>query len=175
MTEILFDKSLLDLATRPVTEMLPGVEVARRRINIDDRGSLVSLLRADDGFVTDRIEEVYVIHDRSRNIVRAFHGHRELIDWFSIIRGSAKFILIDARKTIDGKANPFLGGIQEVVLSDAHVSTLAVPPGVFHGWMSLEDDTILCSIANRVYNHAGPDEFRIPPDSFGIRWGVTFR
>lgn len=175
MTEIIFDRSLLQIETRIVSEFLPGVVVSRRRINIDDRGTLVSLMRADEDFAIDRIEEVYIIHDKTRNIVRAFHGHQELIDWFSIIQGSAKFILIDARKSLEGKPNPHLGHINEIVLSDAHVSTLTVPPGVFHGWMSLEDDTILCSIANRVYNHASPDEFRIPPDSFQIQWEVKFR
>jgi len=175
MTDIIFDNSLLKLKTKVIPELLPGVILAKRRVNIDDRGSLVSIIRADEDFAIDRLEEVYIIHNRSRNVIRAFHGHRELIDWFSIIKGSAKFILIDARKTINNKKNDFLGNINEVVLSDAHIATLTVPPGVFHGWMSLEDHTILASVANRVYQHAAPDEFRIPPDSFNIKWQVNFR
>ena len=175
MTEIIFDESLLNLETRVTNEPLPGVYISRRRINIDDRGTLVSLIRADEEFAIDRIEEVYIIHNKTKNIIRAFHGHKELIDWFSIIKGSAKFILVDARKTLQGQPNPCLGNINEIVLSDSHISTLTVPPGVFHGWMSLEDNTILCSIANRVYRHSNPDEFRIPPDSFNVKWGVRFR
>ena len=44
---------------------------------------------------------------------------------------------------------------------------IVVPPGVYHGWMSLEDDTQLVSTASEVYNREKPDEVRIPPNSFG--------
>ena len=64
--------------------------------------------------------------------------------------------------------NPF-------VISDRKSGLLVVPPGVYHGWMSLEDDTQMISTASEVYNAEKPDEVRIPPDSFGDAWSVKGR
>ena len=175
MSEIILDDRILNEKAEIVSERLPGVIVEKNRINVDDRGVLISLIREDDVFATDKIEEVYVVLNHSRGTVRAFHGHIELIDWFSIIQGTAKFALFDARMTIDGKKNDFFGKMNEITLCNKHISTLTVPVGVYHGWMSLTDDTILISIANRVYNHEKPDEHRVPPDSWGYKWGVKFR
>ena len=52
---------------------------------------------------------------------------------------------------------------------------IVVPPGVYHGWMALEDDTQLISTASEVYNREKPDEVRIPPESFGDVWEVKGR
>jgi hypothetical protein len=35
---------------------------------------------------------------------------------------------------------------------------LVVPPGTYHGWISLEPDT--------KYNRERPDEYRVPPNNF---------
>jgi dTDP-4-dehydrorhamnose 3,5-epimerase len=175
LSEIILDDRILNEKAEIISERLPGVIIEKNRINIDDRGALISLIRADDAFAIDKIDEVYVVLNHSKGIVRAFHGHIELIDWFSIIQGTAKFALFDARKKIEGKNNDFFGKLNEITLSDKHVSTLTVPPGVYHGWMSLQDNTILVSIANNVYDHAKPDEHRVPPDSWGYKWEIKFR
>jgi dTDP-4-dehydrorhamnose 3,5-epimerase-like enzyme len=52
---------------------------------------------------------------------------------------------------------------------------LIVPPGVYHGWMSLEDDTQLISIASHTYNASSPDEERVSYDSFGYDWSINFK
>jgi dTDP-4-dehydrorhamnose 3,5-epimerase-like enzyme len=50
-----------------------------------------------------------------------------------------------------------------------------VPPGVFHGWVALEDGTQLISVASELYDPENPDEERIPWNSFGYDWSVRFR
>jgi dTDP-4-dehydrorhamnose 3,5-epimerase-like enzyme len=52
---------------------------------------------------------------------------------------------------------------------------VVVPPGVYHGWMALEDDTQMISTASHVYNRERPDEVRVSPDSFGYIWEVKGR
>ena len=61
------------------------------------------------------------------------------------------------------------------VIGTRNPTLVVVPPEVFHGWMSLEDDTQMISTATEVYNRARPDEVRIPPDSFGDVWTVKGR
>jgi len=65
--------------------------------------------------------------------------------------------------------------VNTFVVSSRNPSLLVVPPGVYHGWMSLEDDTQLISTASEVYNRESPDEVRVPPDSLGVKWEVKGR
>jgi dTDP-4-dehydrorhamnose 3,5-epimerase len=62
-----------------------------------------------------------------------------------------------------------------LVVGERKPLLVAVPPGVYHGWMSLEDDTQLIGIASHTYNREDPDEIRLPPDHFGDVWTVKGR
>ena len=154
--------------------MIEGVKVIDLPIFEDDRGFLVEIARhADDPEphgVVHRFGQVYLVGDPVRGIIRAFHKHEELWDWFFISHGSAKFVLKDDRK--GGKT---FGEIQTVIASARKPRLVVVPPGVYHGWMSLEDDTLMVSTASHTYNRQKPDEVRIPPDSFGDVWTVQGR
>ena len=134
------------------------VEVTDLTTHVDDRGNLTELLRTDDDDFTV-FGQVYMVKSRSKGTIRAFHKHEEMWDWFTIIKGSAKFRFYD-----DGKDS------QEVILTGDKLQRIAVPPGIYHGWMALEDDTILMSTGSELYmgeNHDGElDEERIPWDSF---------
>ncbi|MCG2789362.1 MAG: dTDP-4-dehydrorhamnose 3,5-epimerase family protein, partial [Actinomycetia bacterium] len=103
-------------------------------------------------------------------IVRAFHVHKVLWDWFFVSHGSAKFALVDGRRqaTTFNETNTF-------ILSDRKPQLLVIAPGVYHGWMSLEDDTQMISTASEVYNRDNPDEERVPFDSFGYDWNIKFK
>ena len=87
-----------------------------------------------------------------------------------ISHGTAKFVLKD-----DRPESATHGEMMTVVIGERKPALIAVPPGVYHGWMALEDDTQLISIASEVYNRQKPDEERIPPDSFGDVWEVKGR
>jgi dTDP-4-dehydrorhamnose 3,5-epimerase len=126
----------------------------------DDRGFLYELIHKSDPFVT-RFGQVYFVGDPAPFTIRAYHKHAELHDWFSIVRGSAKFVLVDDRQD-----SPTYGKADILVSSERKPGLIVVPPGVYHGWMSLEPHTLLCSIASHEYNRADPDETRVSPHSF---------
>jgi len=129
-------------------------------VHEDGRGYLFEIVHGTDAFVP-QFGQVYVVGDRIEKIVRAFHKHAELHDWFCIVKGSAKFVLVDDRPD-----SPTHQKVDMLVGSDRQASVVVVPPGVYHGWMSLEPDTILVSTASHEYNQAQPDEVRVPPDHF---------
>ncbi len=135
----------------------------------DDRGYLTEILRATDPHFT-KFGQVYPVGNFARGVIRAFHKHEKLWDWFFVSHGSAKFVLVD-----DRPESPSHGDINIFVVGPRNLALIAVPPGVYHGWMSLEDDTQMISIASEVYNRERPDEVRIPPDSFGDVWTVKGR
>ena len=62
-----------------------------------------------------------------------------------------------------------------LVIGDRKPILIAVPPGVYHGWMSLEDDTQLIGLASHTYRREDPDEIRVPADHFGDVWSIVGR
>lgn len=149
--------------------MIKDVSVIELVARVDDRGYLVEIIRATDPHFT-KFGQVYLVGDLTRGTTRAFHKHEELWDWFFISHGSAKFVLVD-----DRPGSPTYKEQNTFVAGTRNPSLLVIPPGVYHGWMSLEDDTQMISTASDVYNRAKPDEVRIPPDSFGDVWSVKGR
>jgi len=149
--------------------MIKDVKIVDLVANVDDRGYLIEILRSSDEHFT-KFGQVYIVGDNVRNIIRAFHVHEVLWDWFFISHGSAKFALVDGRKN-----SPTFEEINTFILTDRKPQLLVVPPGVYHGWMSLEDDTQMISTASEVYNRQNPDEKRVSYDSFGYDWSIKFK
>lgn len=154
--------------------MIDGVKVIDLAIREDDRGYLIEVARAagdpEPHGVVHRFGQVYLVGDPVLGTIRAFHKHNELWDWFFISHGSAKFVLKD-----DRASSPTNGAMMTVIASARRPRLIVVPPGVYHGWMSLEDDTQMVSTASHIYNREKPDEVRIPPDAFGDVWTVKGR
>lgn len=130
------------------------------KVHEDDRGYLFEVAHGSDPFVT-RFGQVYMVGDRISHVVRAFHKHHELHDWFCIVHGAAKFVLVDDRED-----SPTYRKTDILVGTGRTPSLIVVPPGVYHGWMSLEPDTLLTSVASHEYNADKPDEVRVSPDTF---------
>lgn len=137
----------------------------------DERGYLTEIARQagdkESHGVIHQFGQIYLVGDPVRGTIRAFHKHQELWDWFFISHGGAKFVLKD-----DRPESPTYGEMMTVVASGRKPLLIVVPPGVYHGWMSLEDDTQMVSVASHTYNREKPDEVRISPDSFGDVWTV---
>jgi dTDP-4-dehydrorhamnose 3,5-epimerase len=149
--------------------VIDGVVLIPLTARVDDRGALIEILRNNDPHFT-RFGQVYAVINPARGTIRAFHKHDALWDWFFIATGSAKFALHDDRSD-----SSTYGATETVVTGSRNPTLIVVPPGVFHGWMSLEDNTMLISIGSEVYNRERPDEVRVPPDSFGVEWEVKGR
>jgi dTDP-4-dehydrorhamnose 3,5-epimerase len=148
---------------------IKDVRLAPLTTHTDDRGYLVEIVRHTDPFLP-KFGQVYLVGDFTRGIVRAFHKHAELWDLFFISHGSAKFVLVDDRQD-----SPTYGEMNQFVLSHKNHALLVVPPGIYHGWMALEDDTQLLSTASETYNRNKPDEVRVAPETFGDVWTIKGR
>jgi dTDP-4-dehydrorhamnose 3,5-epimerase len=134
-------------------------------IHVDARGHLYEVVHASDGFVPT-IAQVYHVVDPRPDTIRAFHAHERLHDWFHIVHGSAIFGLVDNREQ-----SPTYQKALRLVLTSRKPQLLVVPPGVYHGWMSLEPNTIMSSVASHEYDRDQPDEHRVPADHFDALFG----
>jgi len=150
---------------------IDGVYLINLEVHVDSRGLVYEVIHASDVFV-NQIRQVYHVIDPRPDTIRAFHAHEQLHDWFHISHGSALFCLVDGRVQ-----SPTAQGRERVVLTARKPQLLVVPPGVYHGWMSLEPDTVLTSTASEEYVQERPDEHRVPPNAFdalfdGTPWRV---
>ena len=138
--------------------------------NADDRGELAELLREDDSDFS-RFGQVYAVRSYKAGTIRGLHVHEKLSDWFVVVKGSARFRFFDE-----------IGNEESVVASERTLIRICVPAGVIHGWVALEDDTVMISIASEPYcgigRHGPKDEIRYPYNKFdgdGDGWSVQPR
>jgi len=130
---------------------------------IDQRGTLAVLAskgRTDAPNVKE-IQEVYVSMTAEKGIIRAKHKHKKLDEYFIILDGSAKFVLVDDRKnssTFQHKSIFFLNSNYQFALF--------VPAEIYHAFITLNENTKCLAIANKAYDKNLPDTFAAPDSIF---------
>jgi len=158
---------------------IAGVRLVELVRHEDDRGFLYEMLHATDNFV-HKFGQIYVVCSPVRGSIRAFHRHSVLWDYFCIVQGAAKFVLAladdeEIRRYRNAGEECVPRALETYVLTERKPALLVVPPGTWHGWMALQDNTLLVSTASEVYNREAPDEVRASPDVFGDIWTVKGR
>ena len=145
--------------------MIQGVEIKELVTHPDERGFFRELIRATDPFFAGGFgqwSQSFVLH----NVVKAWHLHREQIDWWYVPLGLLKVALHDLR---DG--SPTRGETMELFLGDSHPPRIVrIPPGVAHGCKVLSASAHLFYMTSKIYNPS--DELRVPHDDpkIGYDW-----
>ncbi|MBP9694921.1 MAG: dTDP-4-dehydrorhamnose 3,5-epimerase family protein [Candidatus Magasanikbacteria bacterium] len=85
-------------------------------------------------------------------VIAGLHMHKKHSDYFAVAKGSVLFRLVYE----DGRPE------EKIVLSEYSRQTLEIPPGVWHGYKSLEA-SILVFYTNEKFNP--DDEFRRPTNA----------
>jgi dTDP-4-dehydrorhamnose 3,5-epimerase-like enzyme len=143
--------------------MIEGVKLIPVKVFVDDRGYIHQIIQASDN-VFPKLERLYLVGNFSKGTVRAFHMHENEWKAFFVISGSAKFVLADGENKIE-----------TYVISSKNPNLFVVPPKIWHGWMSLEENTIILGISNFTIDETKKDDFRKSPESFGDVWTVKNR
>ena len=148
--------------------MIEGVRNNPVKSFIDDRGFLTQILpEGDESF---QIKRIYSTGNFSKGVIRGFHKHKREKKAFFVPAGVAKFVAVDDRK--DSKTYK---QIDTFVLSPLNPSVLIVPTGVYTGWMSLQDGTVVIGISSEIFDKDNPDDERLDPHAYGDVWKVKDR
>jgi dTDP-4-dehydrorhamnose 3,5-epimerase len=134
-----------------------GVIVKPLRVIPDERGWLMEIIRRDDPFFTG-FGQTYltVVHP---GVVKGWHWHRKQTDHFCVIKGMAKVVLFDRRE-----GSPTKGEVNEFFPGEANPLVVVIPPGVLHGMKGVSaEPAYLLNLTTEPFDHANPDEFRVPP------------
>lgn len=146
--------------------MIQGVSVRKLFRHDDERGSLTEVLRSDwqefRGF-----GQALVTVNRA-GVIRAWHWHRRQTDLIVVVLGTAVVPLYDARPD-----SPTRGRLDEYVAGEENLLAIVVPPGVYHGYVTLSaTPAVILNFPDRLYDASHPDEERVPFDSPDVpyRW-----
>jgi dTDP-4-dehydrorhamnose 3,5-epimerase-like enzyme len=130
----------------------------------DDRGFLYQIYGGhQDGFPVAK--RAYIVGNFNKGTIRGFHKHNDEWKCYFVSAGSAKFVAVDESENVS-----------TYVLSSRNPTILIVPPKYFHGWISLEENTMLVGISNKSLEESLRDDVRIDPFTFGKEvWDVKAR
>lgn len=139
--------------------MIHGVIVKGLKPNVDERGSLMEILRSDDE-IFDKFGQVYVSLNYP-NVIRAWHYHKKQDDLFVVVKGMVKVVLYDSRHE-----SPSKNELNEFFLGEHNHILLKIPRGVMHGYKTIgTEPSLLLNFPNECYNRHEPDEYRVPYNS----------
>ena len=101
--------------------------------------------------------QVNLSYISSTNHIVAWHKHNIQTDYWICLKGSLKVGLATKE-----------GGCKFEYLSDKNFRVLEIPPGVYHGYKALEENTILMYYVDQKYNTY--DEIRAKVGEFEESW-----
>lgn len=153
-----------------VAEFLPGCFLLQPKRFEDQRGVFVKTYHegacAALGVNLEIREEFYSISHR--NVVRGMHFQLPPHDHDKLVyctRGAVRDVLLDLRQ---GES---YGRVASVEISDSNNQIIFIPKGIAHGFVALEDDTLMLYKTSTM--HAPESDCGIRWDSFGFDWGVA--
>lgn len=137
--------------------MIDGVKTKKLKVNPDERGRVMEILRKDDNLFKE-FGQVYITTTYP-GVVKAWHKHEKQTDNVVCVRGMIKLVLYDPREKSSTfkEINQFYLGIHNPLL-------VQIPPDIYHGWMCIsEEEAIIVNIPTELYNYENPDEQRLDP------------
>lgn len=113
---------------------------------------------------------VYARGGNPPELIKAFHWHKKQWDYWDIVVGNARVVLVDLRAD-----SPTSGVVQTLILGENSPQMVAIPPLVAHGYQVLGLENVhLVYYVTEPYSPADPDEGRIAWDDprIGFDWRI---
>jgi len=135
--------------------MIKDVEVKKLKLNVDDRGRLMEILRSDEE-IFNKFGQVYMT-TAFPGVVKAWHYHELQDDHFTCVSGAMRLALYDSRED-----SPTKGEVQDFIVSLDNPLLVKIPKLVYHGFKCVSDiEAVVINTPTMPYNHNEPDEHRI--------------
>ena len=148
--------------------MIDGVRIIPKKQIIDERGKIMHMMRNDDANFT-KFGEVYFSYSNP-NTVKAWYLHKRMTINYVCLIGKIKLALFDDRDKSKTK-----GILQEIFLTTENYNLLSVPPGIWYGFKSVENEFSI--IANFSDVHHDPEEMlrkSFDDPYFNYNWNIKF-
>lgn len=146
--------------------MIEGLEIKELTTYADERGFFREIIRKTDAFFAEGFGQLS--HScMYPGVAKAWHIHREQIDWWYVPIGNLKLVLFDKRLT-----SPTYGELQTIFMGENYpVKVVKIPNGVAHGCKALGGGvTHLFYVTSKVYDPNEEGRISHDEDSIGYDW-----
>ena len=127
----------------------------------DNRGSV----QFNNDLKFNKIKRFYLVHNYSKNFVRAWHGHKVEAKFIFCIRGMAK---ISAVKIVNFNKPSKKSKVFSWKLNSEVPNVIYIPPGYANGSKSLTKDMKLIVLSTTTLKKSLNDDFRFPKEFWRI-------
>lgn len=149
---------------------IEGLKIIRLNKFFDNRGSFTKIFNdsffTDNGLRTDFKESYFSVSEK--NVIRGMHFQippSEHIKLVFVNQGSITDVVLDIRKN-----SASFGKFFSLNVSADSPVLIYIPVGCAHGFLSLENQTIVSYMQTTVYNQACDKGIHF--NSFGFNWNV---
>ena len=149
-----------------------GLHLIELKPNVDNRGSFTEIYR-NNLFNEFHIKFDLCQHNRvhsKKNVLRGLHFQKAPFSQTKIIsvsNGKILDVVLDLRVNSKTYAKYF-----SIILDSKVNRTLYVPRGFAHGYLSLEDNTIVDYMVDNYYNEDSEDYIYFLDPHLNINWGM---
>ncbi len=179
------ERVLSAMRGRPAAERagrIEGVMVKTLKVHADQRGTFTeqfkrgdlddagNLFIGDSPFAQTSRSLAYARGGNPPELIKAFHWHRLQWDYWDVVAGDARVVLVDLRE-----GSPTAGTIQTVMIGEHTPRAVAIPPFVGHGYQVVSmRDVLLTYYVTEPYDPQSPDEGRIAWNDprIGYDWSI---
>ena len=131
--------------------MIPKI-ISGNRV-YDNRGSL----RFSNKLIFNNIERFYIVHNYSKNFIRAWHGHLKEEKFITCVKGTLQLSAVKISKI---KKQSKLSKVYNYVLNENNNDFIHIPKGYANGSMSLEDNSKLLIFSTSTLKDSIKDDYR---------------
>lgn len=152
---------------------IKGLLVFQPSLFSDDRGYFFESYRSEL-FRQEGLQDEFVQENESmskKGVLRGMHFQKPPYAQGKLVRvvvGSALDVVVDIRKDSATYGQHFT-----IELSGKNKTSLWVPPGFAHGFLTLEDDTIFQYKCTAYYNKDSEDSIRWNDPDLNISWPIV--
>jgi dTDP-4-dehydrorhamnose 3,5-epimerase len=149
--------------------MIDGVIVTPLRRIVDERGSVMHMLRSDAPYFSG-FGEIYfsTVHPGS---IKGWHIHHKMVLSYAVPEGQIKFVLFD-----DRPASPSHGELQEIFIGENNYCLVTVPPLVWNGFKGIGTKTAIVANCASIPHDPNEIDRKDPFDpSIPYDWTIKHR
>ena len=155
-----------------VKTKIPGLLIIKPDVFEDDRGYFFESYNRDK-FVDAGIDNIFIQDNESKSqkgVLRGLHFQNPPYDQGKLVRvmkGAVIDVALDIRKN-----SPTYGQWDSIELSESNKMMYWIPPGMAHGFVTLEDETVFFYKCTNLYNKASEGSIRWNDPDLNIDWPI---
>ena len=152
---------------------IPGLLIIKPDVFEDERGYFFESYNRDK-FVSEGIDNVFIQDNESKSmkgVLRGLHFQNPPYEQGKLVRvmkGAVIDVAVDIRKN-----SPTYGQWDSIELTESNKIMYWVPPGMAHGFVTLEDETIFFYKCTNLFNKASEGSIRWNDPNLNVNWGLS--